>query len=70
MRPGAHEGMAQVLKPLVKWATNELLAQQWLGGETEAVSTVESALSRTMPALGKSGIQAQNLESLLGPERD
>src|SRR5438876_10587963 len=39
MRAGAHEGMAQVLKPLVKWATNELLAQQWLGGEAEAVST-------------------------------
>src|SRR5262245_31662670 len=45
MRAGAHEGMAQVLKPLVKWATNELLAQQWLGGEAEAVATVESALA-------------------------
>ena len=42
MRAGAYEGLAQVLKPLVKWATNELLAQQWLAGEAEAVSRARS----------------------------
>src|SRR5882757_1442529 len=45
MRAGAHEGMAAVLKPLVKWATNEELAQQWWSGQAQAVKAVESALA-------------------------
>ena len=45
MRAGAYEGMAHVLKPLVKWATNDALAQQWWSGDAEAVATVDNALA-------------------------
>jgi hypothetical protein len=45
MRAGAYEGLAQVLKPLVKWETHESLAQQWYSGDTEAVATVEQVLA-------------------------
>jgi hypothetical protein len=59
MRAGAHEGMAQVLKPLVKWATNEELAQQWWSGQEQAVSTVESALASA--GLGMDAVMAYTL---------
>ena len=45
MRAGAYEGMAQVLKPLVKWETHDGLAQQWCAGEEEAVATVNRVLT-------------------------
>ena len=45
IRAGAYEGLAQVLKPLVKWETHEALAQQWHAGEADAVATVERVLA-------------------------
>jgi hypothetical protein len=45
IRAGAYEGLAQVLKPLVKWETHETLAQQWHAGEAEAVTTVGRVLA-------------------------
>jgi hypothetical protein len=45
MRAGAYEGMAQVLKPLVKWAANDRLARQWSARDADAVAIVETALA-------------------------
>jgi hypothetical protein len=45
MRASAYEGLAQVLKPLVKWETHDDLAQQWHAGEEEAVATVKRVLT-------------------------
>ena len=64
IRAGAYEGMAQVLKPLVKWETNEGLAQQWWGGEAEAVSTVEGALASA--GLTMDAVMAHTLAARIG----
>ena len=45
IRSGAYQGLAQVLKPLVKWETHEELARAWSTGEAEAVETVRNALA-------------------------
>src|SRR5882724_10029447 len=64
MRAGAYEGMAQVLKPLIKWGTNIEVAQLWSARDEAAVATADNALAAA--GLTIDAVMARTLSARIG----
>jgi hypothetical protein len=59
LRAAAHEGLAQVLTPLLDWARANQLSRQWALGEEEATAETERLLDRA--GLTIDAVMAQTL---------